>query len=476
MWTLVIRIALALGAATLLALGVNALLNIEGYTIIELGPVDEYEIPTGVALLTLILLPILLGALAVVALRGVSWVMSLGPYLEAKRRRRGVAALSRALVALAEGDGARARAAGKEAEAILDEPDLTRIVNAQAARLAGMENEAEKYYEAMAEDKDTAFVGLVGLLGQAMRDRMPERALRLAERAHALKPTEPQVIDALFDLQLHKGDWAGARKTLKAAVKAGRITRDVADRRKAVLFVAEAEEAEGRGEAPEALDAAMAAVKSAPGLTPAVVIAARLLTARGEKRSAARILIRSWRAAPHPSAAEAFAALDPNETPDARLLRFQELFDANTAHRETRETKAELALAADQSEAARLALGSLAEEGVSARACALMAAIEEAQGAEAAVVRGWFERAAAAPRRAHWICSACGAPSPSWRHSCGRCDGFDTLEWRMDAAATVEPEQSAARPGAAPRLLGGIGERKALPKGSGGALVVAGSS
>ncbi|MCI4664918.1 MAG: heme biosynthesis protein HemY [Neomegalonema sp.] len=480
MWSLVLRISLAIAAVVGVGYAVSRFVTASGFKFITL-PVFQTEIMiTDQNLLMLLIVIALLALATVVTLRGARWFMAFAPHYAAKRRRRGVSALSQALVALAEGDGERARKAALKAEQILDEPDLTRIINAQAARLSGREKEAEKYYEAMSEDKETAFIGLVGLLGQALREKMPERALRLAERAHALKPKEPQVIDAMFDLQLRKGDWAAARKTLKAALRAGRLTKDVEQRRRAVLYVSEAQQAEMLGDDNAALDAARSALKSAPGLTPAAAMAAKLLQTRGDAHGASRIIIRAWRSSPHPALAEAFAALDPNETPKIRLARFQQLFDVHPEHRETRETKAELALAADDPEAARSALGDLPAEGVSARACALMAAVEEAQGGDEATIRVWLERAATAPRRAQWTCSACGSPSPTWRHSCGRCDAFDTMEWRMVEHISPAPAANgaatpAALAGPAPARSAGMvlepGNAKALPNANGGALV-----
>ena len=483
MWSLVLRISLAVGAAVAVGYADQPLRqrrrrdghqHCKGFQTEITG--HRPKVSVAVALIAIVLL---WRSARCCSLRR-AWLASF-PLPRTLRPRNAAAAASapcpRRSWRLSEGDGERARkAARKTRSKILDEPDLTRIINAQAARLAGREQEAEKYYEAMAEDKETAFIGLVGLLGQALRDKMPERALRLAERAHALKPREPQVIDALFDLQLRKGDWGSARATLKAAVKAGRLTRDVADRRRAVLFVSEAQEAEMRGDDGAAFDAANAALKTAPGLTPAAAMAARLTQGRGDIRGAARILIRAWRSSPHPSLAEAFAGLDPNETPTTRLARFQQLFEVNPDHRETRETKAEIALAANDPEAARSALGDLPAEGASARACALMAAVEEAQGGDEAAIRVWLERAATAPRRAQWTCTACGSPSPSWRHSCGRCDAFDTMEWRMvEHISPTAPAAPAAlgapvKKGDAQLVLEPRAQR-ALPNDRGGALV-----
>ncbi len=65
-----------------------------------------------------------------------------------RRERRGFDALSKAYVALAAGDGTRAKRSAERAEAKLVRPGLTRLVNAQAAEMAGDEARARTYYRA----------------------------------------------------------------------------------------------------------------------------------------------------------------------------------------------------------------------------------------------------------------------------------------------------------------------------------------
>jgi HemY protein len=194
--------------------------------------------------------------------------------------------------------------------------------------------------------------------------------------------------------------------------------------------MAEAMDREESGQLDAALQQATDALRSAPGLTPAAVMAARLLTARDELRSARRTLVNAWRIEPHPDVAEAFAALAPDETPDERLKRFEKLFTVRPDAPETKVLKAELALAAEKPDVARAALDDVCETAPSARAFALMAAIEQEQGASEAIVRGWLSRAASAPREPKWVCAKCGTTASHWNHSCVSCDAFDQMVWK----------------------------------------------
>ncbi|MEM9725054.1 MAG: heme biosynthesis HemY N-terminal domain-containing protein [Pseudomonadota bacterium] len=396
--------------------------------------VGTIKTTTGVALLSFItLIALLVGVLAFV-LRGMLGLGQLWTMFGKMRFKRGMRALSESLVALAEQDGKRAVKAADKAERYLGDPDLTRLVSAQAAQLVGDETRATHYYELMAEDRETSFVGLVGLLRQALAEQQPERALALAERAHAVRPKDGEVMDALFTLQLDKGDWAGARDTLRDNVRAGRLTQDVGQRRRAVLFVAEAEAKRAAGDAKGAHGAALAALRLAPGLPAAAALAARCMAEKGETRAASRALIAAWRIDPHPDVAAAYAELAPEESMGARRRRFAKLFEAKPDAEESRLLKAELALADEDGEAAQKALGDLPETSPSARAFALRAAVEQGMGAPEETVRAWLARAAAAPRGPRWICESCGEVAERWTWRCEVCGAFDSLVWRSDDA------------------------------------------
>lgn len=458
------RLAFWLIALAALAFGIDWALNLEGVTRVAAGD-WEIEIRSGVLLLaSIVFLTTLLTAFWLL-LRGVSGVAGVWAFFSKRRRRKGLQSLSTALVAIAEGDGKKAIRAADQAEGLLDNPDLTRLVTAQAAALAGDDDKAERYYAMMADDRDLAFLGVSGLMRRAVAEDKIERALVLAERAHALRPRDGEVIDILFRLQSRKGDWMGARETVRAAVKAGRLTRDVGDRRRAVLHVADAISRDAAGDDAGAYDQGIAAVRLTPGFAPAAATAARLMQKRGEVRGAARVLIAAWRIEPHPDLAAGYAALDAGETPEARQRRFERLFAAKPDDPETKMMKAEIALAAEDYEGARTALGDVADAAPSARACALMAAVEQGQGADPETVRAWLAKAASAPRGAAWVCDACGAVTSTWSPICEACGAFDSYVWRP-----VEGVEGLADAALFPLLSGDrLPGRKTPANGAGGA-------
>ena len=319
-------------------------------------------------------------------------------FFNRSRERRGLEAMARSLTALAAGDAKVARNSAEKAELLLQRPELTRLINAQAAEMAGDELRAETYYRALAEDPATSFIGVRGLLNRALDKDDTDRALKLAESAANLRPRDEGVLETLYMLQSRKFDWAGARKTLDAQRRAGLLPKPEANRRDAMLALAQAEDAEELGQPEHARKLALEASRLDPANAEAAASAARHLAVAGSKRAAAKLLIDGWRLNPSPVLAKAYADIEPDETPNERRTRFARMLKANPLHPETRLLAAELALVTEDWAAARAAIADLKEDQPTARSCVIMAAIARGEGAPEAEVRGWLARAVDAPR------------------------------------------------------------------------------
>ena len=273
-------------------------------------------------------------------------------------------------------------------------------------------------------------MGIRGLMKQRLDAGDTDTALKLAEKAFALRPKHGETQDTLLRLQTQRGDWAAARRTLTSKLKSGAMPRDLHRRRDAVLALSEASGTFSTASDAQAREAAIEANRLSPDLAPAAVAAARAHIAQGKPKYAARVLRRCWESHPHPDLAAAFAEIVPDETPAARIKRFRALTDVKPDHAETRMLKAELALAAEDFPEARRALGDLATEHPTARSLTLMAAIERGEGAADAVVRAWLARAVTAPRGPQWVCDNCNHIQGDWAPVCENCGAFDTLAWR----------------------------------------------
>ena len=129
-----------------------------------------YRIETSVALLTTTIA--VMAATAAIAYRIflALWraPTQIGEAWRGRRRQKGYRALTRGMVAVAAGDSDEARRQEKLAQALLNEPPLTMLLSAQTAQLNGDETAATRFFQAMTERPDTEFLGVRGLLNQAL--------------------------------------------------------------------------------------------------------------------------------------------------------------------------------------------------------------------------------------------------------------------------------------------------------------------
>lgn len=435
LWSLV-KILAFVAFVTAATFGATMLLDMEGSATIDIGgsaatfSVIEMVLAL-IVLVALVWLTFKLIGLAIATFKFLNGdETAISRYFSRNRERKGYEALSEGMMALASGEARLAMAKATRAEKFLERPELTNLLTAQAAELAGDRKTAEETYRKLLEDDKTRFVGVRGIMKQKLEDGDTGTALVLAEKAFAIKPKHVETQDTLLRLQAEKSDWKGARETLTAKLKTGQLPRNVHKRRDAVLAVSEAKGIFDDGQTLEAQEAAIEANRQSPDLIPAAVMATETYVDKGNARAATRVVKKAWEVAPHPDLAAAFAAIVPDEDPAARIKRFRTLTKLHPDHPETKMLIAELNIAAEDFPEARRAITELVAEHPTARSLTIMAAIERGEGSAHAVVRGWLAKALTAPRGPQWICDNCQHIHPVWAPVCSNCSGFDTLSWR----------------------------------------------
>jgi len=377
-------------------------------------------------------------------------------YFDRNRERKGFQALADGMLALASGEGRLAMAKAARADRYLDRPDLTNLLTAQAAEMAGDKRKAEEAYKRLLTEDRTRFVGVRGIMKQRLAAGETDKALALAKTAFALKPAHEETQDVLLKLQAQDADWKGARETLNAKLKHGALPRDVHKRRDAVLALSEAKGVLAEDGGIDAQERAIEANQLSPDLIPAAVMAARSYIEKGKPRYATRVISKAWAARPHPDLAGVFAEIVPEETPEKRIKRFRALTKLNPNDPETKMLLAELNIAAEDFPEARRALGDLVETQADARALTIMAAVERGEGASDTVVKGWLARALSAPRGPQWVCENCQHIHTEWTPTCDNCGALDTLEWKRPPQSEVQALSSAAM---LPLIVGAVEDK-----------------
>jgi HemY protein len=359
---------------------------------------------------------------------------TVGRFLNRRREQRGLDALSSGMIAIGAGDRTLAlRYAGQARKALPNEP-LTHLLRAQAAELTGDRATSRRIFEAMLASPDTEQLGLRGLFLEARREGEQEAARQFAERALKLNSKLDWPVEALFDLQCRAGDWQGALDTLGVARRQNLIDKNVASRRRAVLLTAQAQSAEDTS--PEkALELALEAHRLAPDLVPAAAIAGRILASQSNTPRAARVLLRTWRLAPHPDLAAAYAYARPGDSPRDRLNRMRYLARLTPHDAEGPIAFAITAIDAREWDEARKTLEPLLEGRLTQRVAALMARIEGEQHGHAGRVREWLARAVNAPRDPAW--TADGIVSDRWAPVSPVTGALDAFRWRVPVEETA---------------------------------------
>jgi HemY protein len=435
-----IRVLLFLLGVLALVVGLHWLADRPGTITIDwLGYVTETSI-----FRALIILGIAAGALlAAWSLLRQVWrsPASMGRYLYRRRQKRGLDALTSGIIAVGAGDRALAVRYASQARRALPHEPLTHLLRAQAAQIGGDRATARRIFEAMLASPETEQLGLRGLFLEAEREGEREAARQFAERALQKNSRLGWPVEALFDLQCRAEDWPAALHTLDIARRQHLIEKAPANRRRAVLLTAQAQALED-GEAERAVELAQEAHRLAPDLIPASAIAGRLLAARGRTPRAARVLLKTWRVAPHPDLAAAYAYARPGDSPRDRLTRVRHLTRLTPNHPEAQIAVAISAIEARDWDEARAALQPLIDDRLTPRVCTLMARIEGEQNSDAGRVREWLARAVTAARDPVWI--ADGATSDHWSPVSPVTGALDAFQWRSPLDASSESAASLA--------------------------------
>jgi HemY protein len=395
-------------AAVVLALA-WALANLPGTVSAQIGDIS-FEASSPVMALGAVLLFVLLYLLF--RLLGATWRLprTLRARRAARARRTGDVAVTRTLLALAAGETGDARREASRARRLLGDTPATLLLAAEAGRLAGRTDEAETAFRALAERPDAAFLGLRGLLRQAVEREDWAEAAALARQAESVQPGAAWLRRERARLAVRAGNWSDA------------LSLADADAPRAALAAAAAD---AEPDANRALRLAKDAWQDDPSLAPAALAYARRLRAAGRESRALVTIRHSWTLSPHPDLAE--FALAPITGGLPRLQAAQKLTEANPEHTESRLLLARTSLDAGLTGEARRHAEAARTTGLNQRRLwLLLAEIEEAEGADQ---RDALRHAASADPDPQWRCTACHTAHASWHPSCPDCFTVGSLRW-----------------------------------------------
>ena len=358
----------------------------------------------------------------------------------ARKTRRGRDAIAKGLIAIGAGDPEAARRHADIAARNASHDPLTLLLAAQSAQLSGDRDSAQRAFRAMAERADTRLLGLRGLFIEAQRNDDPLHAVAAAEEALKITPSAGWASHAVLGFRCAQGDWSGALAIVERNAASGAINRATHRRQRAVLLTARALEAQ-TSDRDAAKANVMEAVKLAPTLIPAVVLAAKFLSENQQTRKAMQLVEVAWRAQPHPDLASAYAHVRLGDSALERLRRMERLAEMTPDHPEGALGVARIAADAREFALARAALTPLLAAPTQ-RVALLMAEIERGEHDDEGAARAWTLRAVHAALDPAW--TADGFISEVWRPVSPVTGRLDAFQWTVPVAAL--PSEHAAEP------------------------------
>ncbi len=348
-----------------------------------------------------------------------------------RRQARGRHAITHGLLAIGHGDAAAARAHADLARKHAGNDPLALLLHAQSAQLSGDRAAAKAAFHAMAEREDTRLLGLRGLFIEAQRSDDPVSAVMVAEEALKLAPASTWASHAVLGFRCAKGDWSGAMAILDTNLASHLIDKATYRRQRGVLLTARALELE-TVDRDLSRDSALEAVKLAPTLVPAAVLAAKYESEAHQVRRAMRIVEAAWLAHPHPDLAEAYAHVRLGDSARQRLVRVETLAAKAPGHLESALAVARAAIDASEFARAREALAPFTAAPTQ-RVAMLMAEIERTEHGDSGRARAWTLRAVRALHDPVW--TADGYVSDKWRPVSPVSGRLDAFQWQTPVAA-----------------------------------------
>ena len=348
-----------------------------------------------------------------------------------RRLARGRHAITQGLLAVGHGDSAAARAHADAARRHAGHDPLALLLHAQSAQLDGNREGARAAFHAMAEREDTRLLGLRGLFIEAQRADDPVGAVGIAEEALKLAPGSTWASQAVLGFRCARGDWSGALTILDNNLESGLIDKPAWRRQRGVLLTARALELETI-DRDRSRDTVMEAIKLAPTLVPAAVLASKYQSEAHQVRRSMRLVETAWLVQPHPDLADAYAHVRLGDSARQRLVRVETLAGKVPGHLESALAVARAAIDATEFARAREALAPFVAAPTQ-RVAMLMAEIERTEHGDSGRARAWTLRAVRALHDPVW--TADGYVSASWRPVSPVSGRIDAFQWQTPLAA-----------------------------------------
>lgn len=384
----------------------------------------------------------------------------------ASRRSQGYQAVTKSLVAISAGDLVEATEMIQQSEKKLgDDYPLTKLVRAQIGLAAKDEAVSSEAYALLAENPETAFLGLRGLTEFALQSQDIEQATRFAEQALVLRPGSEWAMKTCLRLRAYLQQWELAHGLLKQMQKKQILSAASAQRQKAFLLYLESRQLAQDGVLETARKKAKLCYDTCPEFVYGLKQYMALLAQTGQTQRISKLLEKHWCQFPHQICYDLMKEYHQDRSEGELLAHLQSLKQKMTAHILSAPKNhiivllvdAQAGLAAHDSEITRAALQKLRdyyhyETAQTLKLWALLVRLETGQQPElspegASVLTNetgsedvtrplalsvqtsydYLIRSIDQLDQSNWHCHTCHQVQSNWQVFCDHCHDFDSL-------------------------------------------------
>ncbi len=237
-----------------------------------------------------------------------------------KRLEEGVKALVGSLEATASGKHQQAKMLAEKATQLLPNAESTSII-AETFYLEAPSEKTTRRYEKMAENPNTAFLGLRGLI-QLARRRNDWSAVRVyAEQALNEKQDSPFALAAFFESALKTGKLDTALDLMSRIGKQGVFNTDKKEFYEACLCTEQAHRLLEAQNAAEAMESVKRGLKVIPNFAPLLLLKADILESLGKESKAIKELANAFEQCPRPEILNKWLSLSDNGSNSNKLKK-----------------------------------------------------------------------------------------------------------------------------------------------------------
>jgi HemY protein len=363
---------------------------------------------------------------------------------EKKKQAKGYQALTLGLSAVAAGDSKIASYQASRMRKLLpDDKGLSLLLEAQSARLAGDQERAIEYFEQLVKNKDTAFLGLRGLMVLAAEKGDASLALSYAENISKIYSDQPWVIQSIYDLELRTGNWDKALRTLDRAKKHKVLLEEKYLSDKVAIYIQKADVALAKNEIAAAGKFFLRAFQLSNDHVPAAICFANFNLNKNKRKKAENIIRKCWQLTAHPELVDLWKKVIPNKYNKdslSRLKWYENLTKLNPNGYEGYLAVAKAAIEEGLWGEAERNLVNAEANKKTYKLYYLWSEMEKARG-KLDAAQAMLEKASKAEPEKVWTCNKTGIVYSKWSPIAEPHGGFNTIIWGFPNINTTEVDE-----------------------------------